>query len=89
VSTVSFASGPGTFSTWGSGPSTSVSLAGAPHTQPFSLSLVETVKFTAPGAVALNSSVDPSTPEPSTLVLLGGGLSLLGLGQFRRRKGAG
>ena len=86
VSAISFAGHPGSFSTAGSPPSTLVSLAGAPQTHPFSLSLVETLQFSAPGAVVLNSSVDPgSTPEPSTLALLGVGL--LGFGVFRRRRG--
>jgi hypothetical protein len=86
VSTISYSSGPGTFSTLGSAPSTLVSLAGAPQTNPFSVSLVETIQFSAPGAVVLNSSVDPSVPEPSTLMLLAGGLPLVGFGSFRRRE---
>jgi hypothetical protein len=79
VSTVSYASGPGVFSMVGSSPSTLVSLAGAPQTQPFSLSLVETVQFTSPGSIVLDSSIDPSiVPEPSTLALFGTALPLVG-----------
>ncbi|HVA51214.1 MAG TPA: PEP-CTERM sorting domain-containing protein [Pirellulales bacterium] len=89
VSTLSYGSGPGIFSTLGSSPSALVSLAGAPQTQPFSLSLTETIQFTSPGIVQVNSSVDPSVPEPSTLALLASGLPLLGFGFLRRRRPTG
>jgi Flp pilus assembly protein TadG len=69
-------------------PALGVGTSTAPVIRGTSFTLTNTLSLTigAQGTAVLNAATIAETPEPTTLALALSGLSILGLGAYRRRK---